>query len=74
MNQECVDTVGLLLAIAPAVFHSPRLALKGGTALNLFLPDVPLDAGVGPGKIGGTVTVIGQDVAPAPSGTTFCAW
>jgi len=41
MNQEYVDTVRLLLAIAPAVFQSPRLALKGGTALNLFLHDMP---------------------------------
>lgn len=41
MNQEYVDTVRLLLAIAPAVFKSPRFALKGGTALNLFLHDMP---------------------------------
>jgi hypothetical protein len=31
----------LLLAIAPAVFRSPRFALKGGTALNLFAHDMP---------------------------------
>jgi predicted nucleotidyltransferase component of viral defense system len=41
MNEEYVDTVRLLLAIAPAVFQSPRFALKGGTALNLFLHDMP---------------------------------
>ena len=41
MNQEYVDTVRLLLAIAPAVFKSRRFALKGGTALNLFLHDMP---------------------------------
>ena len=41
MNQEYVDTVRLLLAIAPAVFQSPRFAMKGGTALNLFLQDMP---------------------------------
>lgn len=41
MNQEYVDTVRLLLAIAPAVFQSPRFALKGGTALNLFLQNMP---------------------------------
>lgn len=41
MNQEYVDTVRLLLGIAPAVFRSPRFALKGGTALNLFLHDMP---------------------------------
>jgi predicted nucleotidyltransferase component of viral defense system len=41
MNQEYVDTVRLLLAIAPTVFRSPRFALKGGTALNLFVQDMP---------------------------------
>ena len=41
MNQEYVDTVRLLLAIAPAVFQSSHFALKGGTALNLFLHDMP---------------------------------
>jgi len=41
MNQDYVDTVRLLLAIAPAVFRSPHFALKGGTALNLFLHDMP---------------------------------
>jgi hypothetical protein len=41
MNQEYVDTVRLLLAIAPAVFQSPRFAMKGGTALNLFVQDMP---------------------------------
>ncbi|MEX2050101.1 MAG: hypothetical protein WD944_02550 [Steroidobacteraceae bacterium] len=29
-----------LLAIAPAVFQSPRFAMKGGTALNLFVQDM----------------------------------
>lgn len=41
MNKEYVDTVRLLLAIAPEVFRSPRLAMKGGTALNLFVHDMP---------------------------------
>lgn len=41
MNQEYVDTVRLLLAITPAVFQSPRFAMKGGTALNLFVQDMP---------------------------------
>ncbi len=31
----------MLLAVAPAVFRSPRFALKGGTALNLFVQDMP---------------------------------
>jgi predicted nucleotidyltransferase component of viral defense system len=41
MNQEYVDTVRLLLAIAPEIFRSPRFAMKGGTALNLFVHDMP---------------------------------
>ena len=41
MNQQYVDTVRLLLAVAPVVFRSPRFALKGGTALNLFVHDMP---------------------------------
>lgn len=41
MNQDYVDTVRLLLAVAPAVFRSPRFALKGGTALNLIVQDMP---------------------------------
>lgn len=41
MNQDYVDTVRLLLEIAPAVFKPPRFAMKGGTALNLFVQDMP---------------------------------
>jgi predicted nucleotidyltransferase component of viral defense system len=41
MNQDYVDTVRLLLDIAPAVFKPPRFAMKGGTALNLFVQDMP---------------------------------
>src|SRR5580692_8901487 len=41
MNQDYVDTVRLLLVVAPAVFRPPRFALKGGTALNLFVQDMP---------------------------------
>lgn len=40
MNQDYVDTIRLLLDIAPAVFKPPR-AMKGGTALNLFVQDMP---------------------------------
>ena len=32
MKQEYIDTVRLLIDIAPDVFASPRLAMKGGTA------------------------------------------
>jgi predicted nucleotidyltransferase component of viral defense system len=41
MNANYVDTVRLLLAIAPAVFASGRFAMKGGTALNLFVQEMP---------------------------------
>lgn len=41
MNQDYIDTVRLLLDIAPAIFQSPRFAMKGGTALNLFVQDMP---------------------------------
>jgi hypothetical protein len=41
MNQVYVSTVQLLLAVAPALFESKFFALKGGTALNLFVQDLP---------------------------------
>jgi predicted nucleotidyltransferase component of viral defense system len=41
MNQAYTSTVQLLLAIAPAIFESPLFAMKGGTALNLFVQDLP---------------------------------
>ena len=41
MKQEYIDTVRLLIDIAPAVLASPRFAIKGGTALNLFVQDMP---------------------------------
>ncbi len=41
MNEAYVRTVRLLLDIAPAVFVNPVFAMKGGTALNLFLQDMP---------------------------------
>lgn len=41
MNPTYVQTVNLLLDIAPAVFETPRFAMKGGTALNLFVQDLP---------------------------------
>ena len=41
MNSGYVQTVNLLLGIAPTVFETPRFAMKGGTALNLFVQDLP---------------------------------
>lgn len=41
MKQEYIDTVRLLIGIAPTIFKSPHFAMKGGTALNLFVQDMP---------------------------------
>jgi predicted nucleotidyltransferase component of viral defense system len=41
MNDAYIRTVHLLLDIAPAVFDTPMFAMKGGTALNLFVQDMP---------------------------------
>ena len=41
MTPDYIDPVRLLLAIAPTVFASGRFAMKGGTALNLFVQDMP---------------------------------
>jgi hypothetical protein len=41
MNQAYLESVRLLLAVAPVVFRDPGFALKGGTAINLFLHDMP---------------------------------
>lgn len=41
MDKIYVDTVRLLLEAAPHIFRSNLFALKGGTALNLFVRDMP---------------------------------
>jgi hypothetical protein len=41
MNRAYIDSVRLLLEVAPDVFREGIFALKGGTALNLFLRDMP---------------------------------
>ena len=41
MDKAYADTVRLLLAIAPDVFANDIFALKGGTAINLFVRDMP---------------------------------
>ncbi|MBO4119313.1 nucleotidyl transferase AbiEii/AbiGii toxin family protein [Cupriavidus gilardii] len=41
MDNAYADTVRLLLAVSPAVFAGDLLAMKGGTAINLFLRDMP---------------------------------
>jgi predicted nucleotidyltransferase component of viral defense system len=41
MNQVYVQTVNLLLEVVPAVFKTTCFAMKGGTAINLFVQDMP---------------------------------
>ena len=41
MDKTYADTVRLLLAITPDVFAGDVFAMKGGTAINLFLQDMP---------------------------------
>lgn len=41
MDKSYVDTVRLMLEVAPDVFTSGRFAMKGGTALNFFVQDLP---------------------------------
>ena len=41
VNQDYLDTARLLTQIAPLVFADNIFALKGGTAINLFVRDMP---------------------------------
>jgi predicted nucleotidyltransferase component of viral defense system len=41
MNQHYLDTARLLVQVAPTAFADPVFALKGGTAINLFVRDMP---------------------------------
>lgn len=41
MNQTYLDTARLLTRVAPLVFVDDTFALKGGTAINLFVRDMP---------------------------------
>jgi hypothetical protein len=41
LNADYIRTVQLLLAVAPAIFDTRAFAMKGGTALNLFVQDMP---------------------------------
>jgi hypothetical protein len=41
MDKAYVETVRLLLESAPAIFEIPHFAVKGGTAINLFIEDMP---------------------------------
>ncbi len=41
MDKAYVETVRLLLEAAPVVLETPTFAMKGGTAINLFVKDMP---------------------------------
>ena len=41
MNSSYIEIARLMLLAAPHVFRAPDFAMKGGTALNLFLHDMP---------------------------------
>jgi len=41
MNQTYLDTARLLTQVAPLVFVDDTFALKGGTAINLFIRNMP---------------------------------
>lgn len=41
MDKTYADTVRLLLTVAPEVFANDIFAMKGGTAINLFVQDMP---------------------------------
>ena len=41
MDKAYIETVRLLLEAAPTIFETPDFALKGGTAIILFVQDMP---------------------------------
>jgi len=41
MDKTYIDTVRLLLESVPAIFAPPHFAMKGGTAINLFVQNMP---------------------------------
>jgi hypothetical protein len=41
MDKTYIETVRLLLESAPALFETPHFAMKGGTAINLFVQNMP---------------------------------
>ena len=41
MNQLYLETARLLIRVAPLVLFDDTFALKGGTAINLFVRDMP---------------------------------
>ncbi len=41
MDKAHIELVRLLLESTPAIFETPHFAMKGGTAINLFIEDMP---------------------------------
>ncbi len=41
MDEAYIKVVRLLLESAPAIFETPHFAMKGGSAINLFIEDMP---------------------------------
>ena len=41
MDKAYIEVVRLLLESAPAIFESSQFAMKGGTAINLLVRDMP---------------------------------
>ena len=41
MDKAYIEIVRLLLESAPAIFAEPSFAMKGGTAINLFIEAMP---------------------------------
>ena len=41
MDKNYIEIVRLLLESAPVIFETPHFAMKGGTAINLFIEDMP---------------------------------
>lgn len=41
IEQAYIDTVRLLLSVVPDIFKNEIFAMKGGTAINLFVQDMP---------------------------------
>ena len=41
MEKAYIEAVRLLLEAAPAVFEAPIFAMKSGTAINLFVEEMP---------------------------------
>ena len=39
MDKAYIETVRLLLESVPIIFDIPHFAMKGGTAINLFIED-----------------------------------